>query len=606
MSTPRPSNAAAMRLAAVLGSLACAAAAVILYNVNSGSRAGIIGALADLALFGATFWLAWGAAQALLGLPPRRSGHAVPTLAPDTTPTETCVVAIPIYNEDPADTFSRIAAMDSALSAYPEGKLFQFAILSDTTDPEIAEAEAEWFLRLLSDRNAEGRIFYRRRESNVGRKAGNLRDFVESSGGAWDHVLVLDADSLMAPETMIEMLRRMEAEPRLSLLQTVPLVINSQSLFARATQFSGALFSPVFSRGVARMQGETGPFWGHNAMIRMRAFAECCGLPDLPGSPPFGGPILSHDYVEAALLARGGWIVRLDDDLGGSFEEGPANLIAHAKRDRRWCQGNLQHARLIGAPRLRLWSRFVFVQGILAYVASLFWLCFLVATIAAAALPAATNYFPHQGWSFPVFPGLETTRALELAIGVAGLLLLPKALIVVDAALRGRARGFGGAGRATLSALAEVALASLVAPILLVFTVRAIGQILAGRDGGWPAAGRDDGSVPLGAAARGCWWMVVIGAALLTFAALAAPGLVLWLLPVALPLILSPVIIWWTSQPSAALGLFRVPQEVAPAPVTVLQSQILARWQDRDAPPNDAAPPSEPLVPAGGWSASSG
>src|SRR5262249_880086 len=180
---------------------------------------------------------------------------------------------------------------------------------------------------------------------------------------AYDYALVLDADSLMEAETILEMIGRMDRAPNLGLLQSLPLIVHARSAFGRALQFSARLYSPVYARGVARLQGTEGPYWGHNAIFRVSAFAERCGLPRLSGRPPFGGQILSHDYVEAALLARAGHEVRLDPRIGGSFEEGPDNIVDFAKRDQRWCQGNLQHSRVLFAPELHVWNRVTLLQG---------------------------------------------------------------------------------------------------------------------------------------------------------------------------------------------------------------------------------------------------
>ncbi|EYD72348.1 glucans biosynthesis glucosyltransferase MdoH [Limimaricola hongkongensis] len=580
------------RMVALGASLALAAGAFALFFAQRQTGGLWVELTRALLILMATFWLAWGAAQAALGLWPAPAPQ--PRRA---TPRGRCAILVPVHEEDPQATFARIAAMDAALADTPQAGLFDIAILSDTRSAHGAAREAAWYLELLRSRDAEGRIFYRRRSSNAGRKAGNIEDFLKTSGAAYEFALILDADSLMAPDTIIEMARRMEAEPRLGLLQSLPGVIRASSVFGRAMQFSAALHSPIFARGVARLQGETGPFWGHNAMVRVRAFAESCALPDLAGPPPFGGHILSHDYVEAALLARAGWIVRLDEDLSGSFEEGPENILAHAKRDRRWCQGNLQHARLLAAPGLRPWSRFVFVQGILAYVSSLFWLGFLATTILAPALRVEPDYFPLDGWSFPVLPPNETTRTAGLIIGVLGLLILPKLMIAVQAIRSGRAAGFGGAARLMGSTLAEIALSSVTAPIFLMFQTRSVLQVLSGRDGGWPASARGEGRLGLIESWQASRWISVVGLAGLAITWRLSPELVGWLIPVAGPMIAAPLVIWATSLPSRAL--FAVPSETRPDPILARQDAIMADWSRGPAPGTDetpatAAPAQEP------------
>ncbi len=529
-------------------------------------------------IFASTFWLAWGAFTALAGLTSRP-----PTVPRDPGPIRAMTaVLVPVYNEDPVATFARIAAMDASLRATGFGDRFHFAILSDTRNDDVAARERIWFLRLLADTHAEGRIFYRRRTNNKGRKAGNIEDFIKRAGAAYRYAIILDADSLMEGATMVEMVRRMEAAPDLGLLQTLPTIIRAKSRFGRTMQFAGAFYSPIFARGLAMMQGRTGPFWGHNAIVRMNAFAESCGLPELSGRPPFGGHILSHDYVEAALLARAGWTVRVDDDLTGSYEEAPENIIDHAKRDRRWCQGNLQHARLLLAPGLKPWSRFVFLQGILAYIAPGFWLAFLAASIAAPLFAPPIDYFPIEYWPFPVIPVSQVSKALGLAVGIVGLLFLPKLLLVLDAALHNRTRSFGGSLRALQSTLAELLFSSLTAPIFLMFQTRSVLQVLRGADGGWPAQTRGDGTLSLSDAWAASHWIVTTGGIVLVMAQLLSPQLVPWLLPVALPMALAPVIIAWSSRPSRT-GLFTIGTEITPAPVMQLHDRVLRRWEGFDA-----------------------
>lgn len=521
-----------------------------------------------------TLWLAWGVVTAFAGLtsrpkpPLREVGGRITG--------RTCIL-MPVYNEDPVETFSRVAAMEASLRETGDPADIHFAILSDTRDEAIAAQEREVFERIVRECDGRGRFFYRRRENNVGKKAGNIEDFITRSGAAYDYAVVLDADSLMEGETILKMIRRMEADPELGLLQTLPKIIRAESHFGRAMQFSAGFFSPVFARGLAMMQGRTGPFWGHNAIIRVRAFAQSCGLPVLKGKPPFGGHVMSHDYVEAALLARAGWVVRLDDDLEGSFEEGPENIVDHAKRDRRWCQGNLQHIRIIGAPGLKPWSRFVFAQGIMAYIAPLFWMGFIIASIAAPLMVTPPDYFPVPNWPFPTFPQSAASMAIGLFIGIVGLLFLPKLLISGRAALSGEAHRFGGPGKVFGSTLAELALSSLTAPVLMMFAVRSVSQVLMRRDGGWPTNNRGDGVLSWSEAVAAAWWITLVGCGGMVAAWYLTPELFLWLLPIGVPMIGAPVLLRLTSLPSQGT-LMVVPADAETPRVVQLCDNILARW----------------------------
>ncbi|AZL61228.1 glucans biosynthesis glucosyltransferase MdoH [Tabrizicola piscis] len=562
------------RALALLASVLAALAAGLVFSVY-GAADGVssLDVLRSLLILLSTWWLAWGAATALLGLTSRHRAAPLRATGPIRGKT---VVIVPVYNEDPVDTFARIAAMDASLKATGSLAHVDFAVLSDTTNHAVATREQQWFARLLAEQNGVGRMFYRRRTLNTGRKAGNIEEFITTSGGAWDYALILDADSLMEGETIIEMIRRIEGDPRLGLLQTLPKVIRARSRFGRAMQFAAAFHSPAFARGLAVMQGQSGPFWGHNAIVRIRAWAESCGLPELPGPAPFGGHILSHDSVEAALLARAGWVVRLDDDLEGSFEEGPENILDHAKRDRRWCQGNLQHSKVLAAPGLLPWSRFVLFQGIFAYIAPLIWLAFIMVSIAAIPLAGELDYFPQANWPFPVFPDDQTPKAVGLAVGIFGLLVMPKVLVGLDAVATGRARGFGGMGRSLRAVLSELALSSVVAPILLAFQSRSVTQVLSGRDGGWPPNNRGDGGLSLSESWAAGGWISFWGLVGMVVTQMVAPVLTLWLLPVTLPMLAAPLLIWWTSRP-ASPAHFPVPTDVPP-PVVALHDTILAEW----------------------------
>src|SRR5690606_21020313 len=523
-----------------------------------------------------TAWLAWGAVLGINGLFWGRGFKSEPRRD---IPTARTAVLVPVYNEDPVKTFSHIAAMVDSLNRLGAARQFDFAILSDTNNSEMAELEELWFVRLKQEFGSLSNIFYRRRHTNPGKKAGNIADFIKTSGELYEYLIILDADSLMEGATMVEMVHRMEEDPKLGLLQTLPKVIRARSFFGRAIQFSASYYSPVYSRGVAALQGTEGPFWGHNAITRTRAFAQSCGLPVLPGSPPFGGHILSHDYVEAALLSRNGWTVRVDPDLGGSYEEGPDNVLDYAKRDRRWCQGNLQHGRILAAPGLKPWSRFVFLQGIMAYIAAPLWGLFLIAAIVAPAMKIIPDYFPSPG--LPVFPRVMQGNAVALLTGVLGLLIGPKLLILIDGVFTRRNRSFGGSLRSLVGMVTEVLCTSVLAPIMMLFQTRAVIQIVSGMDGGWPAANREAEKVSLSEAWAASWWIVVIGLVTLGAAWQLAPDYLLYILLIAGPQVLAPFIISFTSQGSryARGGLFQTAEEASPTPVMLSQQTILARWR---------------------------
>jgi membrane glycosyltransferase len=517
------------------------------------------------------FWLTWGTMGGLIGLLPLPARRVPASPAPSGART---ALLMPIYHEDPPATFARVAAMSARLTALGAHADVDIFILSDSQSLDSAAREALWLERLLTDCAAREQIFYRRRAKNVGRKAGNIEDFIRRSGAAYDYALVLDADSLMEAETIREMIARIDASPSLGLLQSLPLIVHAQSMFGRVLQFSAQLYTPVYARGAALMQGREGPYWGHNAIFRIAAFAHSCGLPELQGRPPFGGHILSHDYVEAALLARAGYEVRLDPGLGGSFEEGPDNIVDYAKRDQRWCQGNLQHSRILLAPSLHAWNRVTLLQGIFSYLMPPVWLVLLVVSIAAADLAHRGRSAVAPDWAGWVLIGF-----------VAGILILPKLLIALYCILTDRAGGLRGSLLLLLSVVGELVLSTVTAPIVLMFQVRAVLRVLLGFDGGWPASNRSDGVLSLAQAWASSWWIACCGAAALAAVLSAGPGLAVWSLPVALPMILSPAIIAVTSLPLLS-GLWRVPTEMAPTPVMAEWQTIHDEWlgQHTDVP----------------------
>lgn len=554
------------------------AAARLFLSANSADGASAFDWFRTMLIALVSFWLTFSAGSALLGL----SYREVPSRSFPRARGLTAVL-VPIYNEDPAATFSRVAAMNQSLAAIDAEKLFHFVILSDTNRMDVAAEEAIWLGRLLADFDFGERLFYRRRQMNAGKKAGNIEDFITRAGGAYDYAVILDADSLLEGAALVEMAARMEASPRLGLLQTVPSIIHARSVFGRMAQFCSAYFAPAFTRGAAMMQGGEGPFWGHNAIVRVRAFASSCGLPRLEGKAPFGGDILSHDYVEAALLARNGWEVRVDPDIKGSFEEGPENLIEFAKRDRRWCQGNLQHIRLISTPGLRFWNRFTFFQGIMSYLVSPLLFLFLLTSIVAGLWPETLVPMSRLR--------IAELSASTLLLGVIILLVVPRLLIVV-LGMNARNRSFGNTVSAGFSVLAEISISTVMSPILLLMQTRAVLQVLMGKDSGWPPTRRNESQLSLGEAWAASSFVFWTGLTLLVIALLTNREVALWMTPVTLPMLFAPLIIKWTSHGAAEQSpLFATPEELSPSPVLLERQRILARWMKTGHPAGFTAEP---------------
>ena len=331
-------------------------------------------------------------------------GTPLPALAARTA------LLMPCYNEQPARVAAALQVIHQDLARLGALASFDLFILSDTTDPDVWIAEEAAFLA-LRDRLGDGgaQMFYRRRAANVERKAGNIADWVRRWGGAYVQFLILDADSVMTGETVIRLASILERNPGVGLVQTLPVIVGGQTLFARMQQFAGRVYGPMIAHGIAWWHGPEGNYWGHNAMIRTGAFAAHAGLPTLAGRKPFGGHIMSHDFVEAALLRRAGWGVHMIPALPGSYEESPPSLADIAVRDRRWCQGNLQHLGVIGARGLHPVSRLHLAMGIGSYVTAPLWLLFLVTgiLISLQARFILPDYFPAGPSLFPLWPAVD-------------------------------------------------------------------------------------------------------------------------------------------------------------------------------------------------------
>lgn len=500
--------------------------------------------LVVLVLFAALFiWIALAFTNAIAGfiscaLAPLK-GTPEEISAPPTTKT---ALLMPVYNEEPARVIGAIEAIRQSLTAHQVQHHFHIFILSDTTRADIWIAEEKAFLDLRARGDGGAGLFYRRRPRNIDRKSGNIADWVMRFGGAYPQMLVLDADSLMTGKAIIDLARNMERDPEAGLIQSVPLIINAVTVFGRIQQFSGRLYGHLIARGIATWQGGEGNFWGHNAIIRTSAFAQSAGLPHLLGPKPFGGHILSHDFVEAALLRRGGWKVYMVPEIAGSFEEGPSNPIDLAIRDRRWCQGNLQHAALLGMRGAHWLSRFNFASGIASYLAAPVWLIFLAAgmLISLQAKFIQPDYFPTAFSLFPNWPQQDPVRSIAVLIGTSVVLFGPKIMSFLSVILSsGQRRGYGGGMRLITGVIIETILTGLLAPSAMLTQSRCVISVLLGHDGGWQPQQRGDSGYSLMTLMRAYWIHTVLGFMLAAASYAVSPILFLWMSPVIGGLILT-------------------------------------------------------------------
>ncbi len=500
--------------------------------------------------------------------------------------TSRTALAVPIYEEDPSGVAARLSAVLQSLLRTGHAAAFDVHLLSDTRTPSVAARE-EAAVAALREAHPSAAIHYRRRARNEGRKAGNLGEFLLRCRDDYDYVVVLDADSLMAGSTLVRLVRTMDRDPGLGLIQTLPLPATPDTLFGRLVRFAASIYGPMLAAGASFWQVDAGNYWGHNAILRLRPFADHARLPVLPGGPPLGGEILSHDFAEAAFLRRAGWKVVLDAGAGGSWEEVPGNLPEFVVRDRRWAQGSLQHLRLLGLPGLHPLSRLHLGLGAMGYLSSLLWLLILLAGSAYVLLP----------WHGPrvdvALPGVRTSL---LAL-TAGILFLPKLLGVGLVLLRDR-RGYGGGLRLGGSALLETAVSVVLAPVLMLHHARFVTQILAGRSVEWEARDRSAGTLSWPEAARAGAVATGVGAIWGGVTLVLSPSFFMWMGPIFAGLLLAVPLLRWTSRPSAGtwmrrVGLLAVPAEIDPPP------EIAALEGARGMPMPDPCRGSGVLVAAG-------
>jgi membrane glycosyltransferase len=501
-------------------------------------------------------------------------------------------VLFPICNEDTPRVMAGVKTTYLSLQRTPGADRFDIHILSDSGGADKwMEEEAAW-AALVEELGARGRIFYRNRKVNLKRKSGNVADFCRRHGRDYEYMAVFDADSVMRGDTLSDMVHIMERRPRIGILQTAPACFGRETLLGRLQQFANRAFGPMFAAGLHFWQLDDAQYWGHNALIRVEPFMRHCGLPRLSGKPPLGGDILSHDFVEAALMRRAGWEVWLAFDLTGSWEECPPNLLSELKRDRRWCQGNLQHLRLLFTEGLFPAHRALFLNGAMSYASALLWFLFLMLSSAEAVLQAVVgpDYFTATRSLFPAWPVWQPLWALVLLSTTGVLLFFPKILSYLLIVFKTRrAKLFGGAPRLLASILLEVAFSALLAPIRMLFHSKFVCITLLGRKIGWGSQQRDDRPTTWSEALRfhgggalfGLLWGGVVW--------LYAPRFFWWIAPIVGPIVLSMPLSVLTSHDGPGRWLRKkrlllIPEETSPDREITDVARFTAEMEDAPVP----------------------
>jgi len=481
-------------------------------------------------------------------------------------------IVMPICNEDVARVFAGLRATYASLERTGLLQRFDFFVLSDSSDPDARVAEVDAWFAARSDLDAVGRIFYRWRVHRIKRKSGNIADFCRRWGRRYRYMVVLDADSVMSGECLTTLVRLMEAHPEAGIIQTVPRAIGRESLHARVQQFASRVYGPLFVAGLHFWQLGESHYWGHNAIIRVAPFIRHCALRRLPGRGPLAGEILSHDFIEAALMRRAGWAVWMAHDLPGSYEMMPPNLLDELKRDRRWCAGNLMNLRLLFMPGLAPAHRAMLLIGVMAYASGALWLALLVLATALVAANAfqVHHYFvmPHQ--LAPIWPEWHPEWALQLLGMTAALLFLPKVFGAIAAAVQGTGP-YGGGLRLAWGVFAECVLSAVLAPIRMLFHARFVLKAVCGGVVSWRSPSRDDAETTWGEALAGHGTQTLLGIGWAAAVYALDPAFLWWLVPIFGPWIASIPLSVWTSRASLGrawrdAGCFITPEEHRPPP----------------------------------------
>jgi membrane glycosyltransferase len=564
--------------------------------------------IALLVLFAILFgWVSAGFWTAMAGFALQVAGadsYAISRTADGRAPIDPAArtaIVMPICNEDVPRVFAGLRATYESLAAAGELEHFDFFVLSDSGNPDLWVGEVAAWLDLCRAVNGFGRVFYRRRQHRIKRKSGNIADFCRRWGVDYRYMVVLDADSVMSGDCLSRLVRIAEANPTSGIIQTAPRAAGRDSMYARMQQFASDVYGPLFTAGLHFWQLGESHYWGHNAIIRTAPFMRYCALGRLPGRGALSGEILSHDFVEAALMRRAGWSVWIAYDLPGSYEEMPPNLIDELKRDRRWCQGNLMNFRLFLMKGLHPAHRAVFMTGVMTYLSAPLWFAFLILTTVVLAvqtlLPPTYFIAPYQ--LFPLWPEWHPEWAIALFGATSTLLFLPKIMGAVLLAGKG-ARLSGGVPALFASTFLEMVMSALLAPIRMLFHTRFVLLALLGWSVSWKSPPRADNETSWREALSRHGLHTLLGLAWAAGVYWLDPSYLWWLLPVVGALILSIPLSVYTSRVSLGRRLrqaliFLTPEEVEPpGEIRATRKYLTATRQ----PPAFAAAVADPLLNA--------
>jgi len=534
-------------------------------------------------------WIALGSLSAAMGFLPLFAGEQADTIelpAADSQPRQRTALLFPVYHEDPARIAGTIEAIGAELDELGQKAHFDVFVLSDTRGEAPGTSEERAYAELKRRLEPILPVYYRRRRENAARKAGNIKDWVERFGADYAHFVILDADSVMTARTLVRLALAMERDPRSGLIQTVPRLTGGTTLLQRLQQFASNVYGPAVAAGLAFWHRDQGNYWGHNAIIRTAAFASAAGLPHLPGRPPFGGHIQSHDFVEAVLLQRAGWGVHMAPTLDGSYEGLPPSLMDLVVRDRRWAQGNLQHLTIVKTRGLTPMGRVHLAMGAMSYIVSSVWAASLTVGVVLAlqGQQMIPSYFEDSRTLFPIWPIIDQGAALRLFLATIFVVLLPKLLgLLLELKRVHETRDVGGTPRTIVAVLVETLFSMLLAPIMMCTQTVAVAQIIMGRDSGWKAQRRDDGSIAFRDAVRFHWKHTLLGAGLAVVVWQATPDLVAWMAPIIVGLLLSIPLSWYTARPAGRIlgWLLATPEDRTPPAILGAVDRHAADWSER-------------------------